>query len=179
MKKVIVTSKNPVKINATRKAFESMFPHQQFEVQGASVPSNVSNQPMTDEETLRGAVNRVNNAKEALPDADYWVGIEGGIQERGEVMDTFGWMVIANKDRQVETRSSSFPLPPKVAEGVRSGKELGLVIDEFFKKHNSKQGSGAIGSLTEDKMTRTDLYVQPLVFALIPFLKKELFVDEL
>jgi hypothetical protein len=32
---------------------------------------------MGDEETLRGAVNRVNNARKLRPDADYYWGMEG------------------------------------------------------------------------------------------------------
>ncbi len=34
--------------------------------------------PMSDAETLMGATNRANNAKKEVPDADYWVGLEGG-----------------------------------------------------------------------------------------------------
>lgn len=174
MKKIIVASKNPVKINAAKQAFESIFPEQNFEVEGISVLSNVPDQPMTDEETLNGAINRAHNAKSTIPKADFWVGIEGGVQDRGSVMDTFGWMVVLNEQDQSEARSSSFPLPPYIAEQVRKGRELGHVNDEFFKKHNSKRGSGAVGTLTDDRVTRTDLYLQPLKLALIPFLKADL-----
>lgn len=52
MKKVIVASKNPVKINATQSAFEKMFPDEEFSFEGISVPSGVSDQPMSEDETL-------------------------------------------------------------------------------------------------------------------------------
>ena len=52
MKKVIIGSKNPVKINATKLAFEQMFPEQIFEFNGVNVSSNVDDQPSTDSETL-------------------------------------------------------------------------------------------------------------------------------
>ena len=45
MKKVIITSKNPVKINATKKAFENVF-NDRFEFEGVSADSLVSDQPM-------------------------------------------------------------------------------------------------------------------------------------
>ncbi len=43
------------------------------------VPSDVADQPLSDEETLEGAINRVENAKTAYPNADLWMGIEGGV----------------------------------------------------------------------------------------------------
>ena len=41
MKKVIIASKNPVKINATKKAFEEVF-NDHFEYEGVSADSLVS-----------------------------------------------------------------------------------------------------------------------------------------
>lgn len=177
MKKIVVSSKNPVKINATQKAFEQVFPDEKFEVIGMQVPSFVSDQPMSDEETLEGAINRAENVKLAYKNADFWVGIEGGIETDGVHMDAFGWIVILSPKRYGQARSCTFPLPPYVAQAVLAGKELGHVNDEFFKMHNSKQGSGAVGSLTDNLVTRMDLYVQPLMLALIPFLQHHMFND--
>jgi len=177
MKKVIIASKNPVKINATQKAFERVFPAENFEFIGMQVPSFVSNQPMSDEETLEGAINRAENAKLARKDADFWVGIEGGIKTDGIDMDAFGWMIVLSEKRFGQARSCSFPLPPYVARAVNAGQELGHVNDAFFKMHNSKQGGGAVGSLTNNLVTRMDLYVQPLILALIPFMQENLFED--
>ncbi len=175
MKKVIIASKNPVKINAVKKAFENVFPMENFEFIGTQVPSFVSDQPMSDEETLEGAINRAENAKLARKDAHYWVGIEGGIETNGIDMDAFGWMIILSEKQVGQARSCTFPLPPYVARAVNTGQELGHVNDAFFKMHNSKQGGGAVGSLTNNLVTRTDLYVQPLILALIPFMQEELF----
>ncbi|KAJ6443472.1 NTPase [Purpureocillium lavendulum] len=78
---VIVSSKNPVKIGAARQGFAQMFPGAGFDIRGLSVPSGVPDQPFSDQETLDGATNRANNARAAAPDADYWVGIEGGVDD--------------------------------------------------------------------------------------------------
>ena len=40
MKKVIIASKNPVKINATKKAFEEVF-NEHFEFEGVSVGTHI------------------------------------------------------------------------------------------------------------------------------------------
>jgi len=177
MKKVIIASKNPVKVNATKRAFESVFPAENFEFIGLQVPSFVSDQPMSDEETLEGAINRAENAKLARKEADFWVGIEGGIETNGIDMDAFGWMIILSGSQVGQARSCTFPLPPYVAKAVIAGQELGHVNDAFFKMHNSKQGGGAVGSLTNNLVTRMDLYVQPLILALIPFRQADLFEE--
>ncbi|GAL38019.1 inosine/xanthosine triphosphatase [Vibrio maritimus] len=93
MKKVVIASLNPAKINAVKSAFESAFPNQSFEFEGVSVPSGVADQPMDNEETHRGAVNRVNNAKQSKQGGDYYVGIEAGLDGGC----TFAWMVIESQ----------------------------------------------------------------------------------
>lgn len=49
--KVAVGSENPVKIQAVAEAFEKVWPKKKFEVIGTKVPSGVSDQPMSDEES--------------------------------------------------------------------------------------------------------------------------------
>lgn len=44
--KIVVASKNPVKIKATLGGFEKMFPDVVFETEGVSVSSGVSEQPL-------------------------------------------------------------------------------------------------------------------------------------
>ena len=89
MKKIVVASKNPVKINAVRDAFEKMFPNEVFNMEGISVSSGVSDQPISDTETLQGALNRAGNAEKENLHADFWVGIEGGIEEKNSEMEAF------------------------------------------------------------------------------------------
>ncbi len=81
MAKIIVASTNPVKIDTTKQGFAQMFPHLSLQVDGISAPSNVSNQPLSERETLTGARNRAKNASKLAPHADYWVGIEDGLKQ--------------------------------------------------------------------------------------------------
>lgn len=172
--KVIVASKNPAKIEAVRTAFLQAFPTTIL-VEGVSVPSGVSDQPMSDEETRRGALNRAMHAKTLLPDADFWVGIEGGISAVEEGMEAFGWMAILDAHQKSISRSASFLLPPQIAQQIASGHELGPAMDVLFKEKNSKMKGGAVGLLSNGLVSRPQLYEQPLLLALIPFLQKELF----
>jgi non-canonical (house-cleaning) NTP pyrophosphatase len=83
MKTIIVASRNPVKVRAAREGFARIFPGEEFSLGEVSVPSGVADQPFTSLETLQGAYNRALAAREAVPGADYWVGIEGGVEAFG------------------------------------------------------------------------------------------------
>ncbi len=173
---IIVASKNPVKINATREGFMKMFPTELCEVDSIDIASGVSHQPNGDDETFAGAKQRVEAASQARPDADFWVGIEGGIQEHGEGMQTIGWIVIKGPDgKWGKGKTATFFLPHRVAELVRGGKELGDANDIVFHRTNSKQADGSIGLLTGNLITRTSYYIDAVVMALIPFKNTELY----
>jgi len=168
--KVVVTSHNPVKIAAAREAFLSQFPTREIQLIPLAVESGVPDQPMSDEETRQGARNRVANARLKNPDADYWVGLEGGLDFFDGRLMAFAWMVIAAGNDQIsEIRSVTLPLPPEVQALVSEGLELGEANDRVFSTLNSKQGGGAFGLLTDGLMTREGIYTQTLILALIPF----------
>jgi len=168
--RVVVASHNPVKINAVRKAFGLQFPGGAIDILPVSVPSGVAEQPMSDAETLRGARTRVENARAAEPGADYWVGLEGGLDTfEGDLM-AFAWMAVGGPGGRVgEARSPTLPLPPEVQRLIREGHELGEANDRVFSTVNSKQGGGAYGLLTNGLYTRESVYTQALVLALVPF----------
>ena len=120
-----------------------------------------------------GARNRAQNASEAAADADYWVGMEGGIEVIDGQLMAFAWMVVRNRDGRVsEARSVTLPLPPAVRELVESGLELGDANDRVFATVNSKQGGGAYGLLTAGRYTRESVYEQTLLIALTPFVNE-------
>ncbi|MBZ0285478.1 MAG: inosine/xanthosine triphosphatase [Anaerolineae bacterium] len=174
MKHIIVASTNPVKITAARLGFLQMFPDETFAARGVSVPSGVSHQPMTDEETLEGALIRTRNAQQANPDADYYVGIEGGVEEKHGELLAFAWIVVQAGDQTGLGRTGAFVLPREIAALVRQGVELGEADDRVFGRSNSKQQNGAVGILTGDVIDRTTYYVHAVALALIPFKNPQL-----
>ncbi len=174
-KRVVVASNNPVKIEAARRAFEAMFKDQPFTFEGVSVPSGVSIQPMTDAETLQGAQNRAGQAAALVPDAHFWVGIEGGIEDTPQAMHAFAWMAVHSPRRTSHARTATFTLPESVATLVRQGVELGVADDMVFGRENSKQSNGAVGLLTHDVIDRAAYYEHALILALIPFFREDLY----
>ncbi len=119
MPRLIIASTNPVKVQAATYGFRRMFPDQALETLSITVESGVSPQPRSDIETLTGARNRAANAQQAVPDADYWIGIEGGIEDTGADLLAFAWIVVRSRDRRGEGRTGTFYLPRAVASLVR------------------------------------------------------------
>ena len=178
MKTIVLASTNPVKARAALRGFESIFPGETFNVQTVSVPSGVSEQPMTDAETLQGACNRCGDAARRIPDADYWVGIEGGVEEKDGELLAFAWVVVRSANMQGKGRTGTFVLPGRVAELVHSGLELGEADDIVFTRSNSKQENGAVGLLTGNVIDRCGLYAHAVMLALIPFRNVELYARQ-
>lgn len=174
MKTVIIASHNPVKIRATANGFRTML-GEDFRVAPVAVASGVRDQPLSDEETLRGALNRTERAAAIAPDADYWVGIEGGLEASGDKMAAFAWVTVSSRTATGRARTASFILPAQVVALVREGKELGEADDIVFGRENSKQENGAVGILTADVIDRVKLYEQAVILALIPFKNPHLY----
>lgn len=171
--KIVIASGNPVKIQAVEQGFKAYF--NDIEIESVQADSGVSDQPLTDSETLLGARNRATEARKKISDADFWVGIEGGVQAEDSGLTAFAWIVIFGAGKKGEARTATFFLPKKVGHLVAGGLELGTANDLVFNESNSKQKSGAVGLLTRDVVDRTELYRQAVVLALIPFVNNGLY----
>lgn len=178
--KVVIASKNPAKVKAVEMAYGRMFPGVIFNFESILVPSGVSEQPMTDDETFAGALYRAQRARQEVLDGGYWVGIEGGLEEIGDELHAFAWIVLFGANGLMgKSRTSTFVIPEAVAELVRDGKELGEADDIVFGQENSKQGIGAVGLLTHGVMDRPQYYAEAVVMSLIPFKNPELYPPEI
>jgi inosine/xanthosine triphosphatase len=175
--KILVGSKNPVKIASVEEAFSNYFTN--ISADGIGVDSGVSNQPINDE-TYAGAQNRAKRLKEINDSqnlgADFFVGIEGGITKQFGRWFAFGCFCIIDKNNFIGFGNSPyFELPDIIVEKLLNGMELGDVMDEILNEQNTKQKHGAIGFFTNGVMNRKELYVEGLKVAVIPFLHKDLF----
>ncbi|MDR0807034.1 MAG: inosine/xanthosine triphosphatase [Enterobacteriaceae bacterium] len=162
---VIAATTNPAKINAIHFAFTDLFGTDNFRIESVEVSSGVANQPIGDKETRTGARNRVMSARQVRPEADFWIGIEAGIDDDM----TFAWIVIENNHCRGEARSASLMLPPVIVQKLYEGKELGDEMAALTGISNIKQQGGAIGLFTNGKLSRTSVYHQALLLAFAPF----------
>lgn len=114
-------------------------------------------------------------AREASPEADAWVGIEGGVDDLGDDLIAFAWIVVLSPSAIGRARTGAFYLPQAVADLVREGFELGHADDRVFGTTNSKQEAGAVGLLTGGVIDREALYRHAVALALIPHVNAALY----
>jgi inosine/xanthosine triphosphatase len=179
---MVVGSKNPVKIGAVRAVMERVAAQGLMPgvaaatVEGREVESGVSDQPIGDEETRRGALSRAQAVLRQAPGAHYGVGLEGGILKlEGEIF-TCAWCVIVDRRGNVSAGSGLvMPLPPPIVRDLEAGYELGDATDRLFAVNNSKHAGGALGLLSKGLRSRQDAYEGIFTYALAKFLDPALY----
>lgn len=171
---ISVGSTNPTKIQPVSDVFSHHF--KDCKVRGVSVPSGVSEQPMDIDEMYKGALNRAINALQAVKDADYGVGIEGGIHKQ-----SFGWfehsiVVIVNKKREIGIGASGgLVLPEIIMDSIHKGKNLEEAIDSHFNTNKIGEGMGMFGIFTKGVVTRSEGVRHGVAFALGRFLHSHVY----
>jgi len=155
--KITAGTTNKAKVQAIYNVFSDMTDGNIITVR---VPSNVSEQPFTDEETISGAINRARNAlKEA--GGDIGIGLEGGVCESpyGLLLCNWGALVRANKiDEPIIAGGARILLPEEIAIRLRNGEELGPVMDDYCQKENIRSNEGAIGIFTNGIVDREKMF---------------------
>ncbi len=175
IRKVIVGSANPAKVGAVREALEKLWPEAKFS--GVEVESGVSKQPMSDEETLRGARNRARAVLTAT-DADVAVGLEGGAMETKEGMMNVVWCVILIRDGppaggESFSGGSHFLLPKGWSEKLKAGQEISDILEEMTGDRDLHKKGGMIGLLTKNLTSRRAEYAQLVRLATIKLMHPE------
>ena len=181
--RIALGTKNKTKQEAVELGFKAAqrWAPAELSLEAFTVPSGVSVQPMTDEETRRGALIRALRAREKwcwehrdASGPDFALGVEGGCAEGydGE-LTCFAWVCVVPRDEHTApsfARSAVFALPPAMAALVRGGMELGLADDQVSGRQGSKHKDGAVGLVTQGAITRATYYATAVTLALAPFL---------
>lgn len=175
--KVAIGTKNPVKIAAVEEAFHKVWPEKEFGFIGVEVASGVSDQPMSDEESITGATNRAKMALEK-EGAGFGVGLEGGLQKIGDRWFDCGWIVVLdNKDNKGVGASIKMEVPLKMMKHIHEGIELGKVVDIVFQVENSKHSQGHFGLMTGGTISRKEGYRDGVIAALAAFINPDIFEE--
>lgn len=153
---IVIGSTNKAKVKAIEQVFSDCH------VISLQAPSNVSRQPFTDEETRRGAINRaifsqqaVNNKKDTVG-----IGLEGGVMELGNQLYLCNWGALALPNGQIIDASGvRILLPNYVTSQLKADQELGEIMAQLTKDRNVSQQSGAVGVLTNNLLTREEMYI--------------------
>ncbi|MDZ5783410.1 DUF84 family protein [Marinococcus luteus] len=150
MKKVMVGSKNAVKVAAVRQVLSP-----DFSVAGMSAASGVNDQPFSDQETREGAVNRSWHAQKY---ADIGIGLEGGVQPEGKDIYLCSWGALTDGTAVWTAGGARILLPERIAVMLHNGVELKTAVDHYTQLENVHQNEGAIGILTAGQVDRTALF---------------------
>lgn len=153
--RIAVGTTNKAKLEAIRNIFSDS-----VEIIPCKVPSNVREQPFSDEETIQGAINRAKNALVEV-DADLAIGLEGGVTETpiGLMLCNWGALVVREKmNKPYVAGGARIVLPDDISNRLRNGEELGPVMDDFCQQKNIRSHEGAIGIFTNGQVNRVEMF---------------------
>src|SRR3989344_3842541 len=166
--KIIVGSKNTVKVAAVKEVLADYKNFAGYEVEGIEIDSAVSDQPKSLEETIHGAIHR---SRVAFNNCIYSFGIESGLMKvpytKTGMMDFCACAIFDGINFHLGL-SSAFELPLRISSMIQ---EDNLTLNEAFYRcglsSDPKVGSsdGAIGFLTQNKVTRKDYTKQAVHMA--------------
>lgn len=152
--KLIVGSLNRTKINAVKNIFPNA------SVIGVDVPSQVSAQPIGDDETRQGAINRAVAANE-IETGVCGIGLEGGVMVIEEELYVCNWGALVTEQGKLYTASGArIRLPNQFKSEISSGKELSEVMDSYTQKENIRFHEGAVGIFTNGHLLREEMFAQ-------------------
>jgi len=156
--KIKLASQNPVKLEALREILQD-YPHlKNAEIVAVESLSEVSEQPKSLEETIRGATNRARNAYSGC---DYSFGIESGLMEVPYIFD--------GKEYHLGL-SSAWEAPKRVTEYmIEDGLDMNDAAYKAGLTENPKVGAaeGLVGIVTGGRLTRKEYTKEAIRTALI------------
>eukprot|EP00547_Thalassionema_nitzschioides_P016156 CAMPEP_0194239996 /NCGR_PEP_ID=MMETSP0158-20130606/6296_1 /TAXON_ID=33649 /ORGANISM="Thalassionema nitzschioides, Strain L26-B" /LENGTH=226 /DNA_ID=CAMNT_0038974591 /DNA_START=50 /DNA_END=730 /DNA_ORIENTATION=- len=190
--KILIASGSVAKINAVKLGVTELL----YNTKNASLviepilhlKSGVSDQPMSDAETIAGARNRLLQITSQMmyeKNAEFAISIEGGLEtnkhdSQQNYLQCFAWVCLKHRDSEdfiSETRTSTFVLPDVISRAIIEDKEeLGVAQDRYFSQFDKqdlglgKGEAGTIGPLTLGAVSRSQYYAPAVTFAFIPFL---------
>ena len=176
--KVLIGTNNQGKVEGAKQAFEKFY--KDVKVEGITVSSDVSDEPVNDE-IYMGASNRVNNlikySKENNIDVDFYVGVESGITNQLGKWCIIQIAVVKDKSGYESFGTGpAFPVPEKYVDEIINT-DLGILMDKIFKGNGLKNEKGGIAHLTNDVITRYDLTREAIIMALTEFINGDIWKD--
>lgn len=185
---IAVGSTRRPKLNAVIEAAREIAPFfgegAVLDVAGYEVESGVSHTPSSREELMQGARQRAEALQDSLhaqgKHADFFVGLEGGLDVASEngVQRVFleSWAYVSDGHGGHFGCSGSIELPEALAHDVLSrGTELSMAIDRFAGAVGIRDGQGAWGVLSRNRISRQESFRLAVVTAFAPFYNAKMY----
>ena len=165
MNKIILASASRIKLNVVQNVIGALGNAGEFEIIPVALEKEgrETNGEVELEEQLSNALNE---CRKQYPDASYYISMEGGVAERKDGLHELAMVLASKGDSNAVVRSDavSFPIPEKIAVKVRAGMPFAQAVEAVeavTSVFGIKEGGGFIGMLTNNIVTKEDLYFQP------------------
>ncbi len=130
-----------------------------------NVSSDISEQPLSEEETIQGAKNRAKNSFLIDQTVDMSFGMEGGLSKIDGIYYLVCVTAIYTKDGSYYLGiSSKLPLPKDVSEKIDKGEEFGVLVREY---QQTLSKDSDLYFLVEKLIDRKDLFKESIQNALL------------
>ena len=169
---VAIGSTNRAKVQALKEILTDSSIFSKAELISIETSSEVSDQPLSFQETILGAKNRATNAFHKCKSCTYGFGIESGLMEVSEVSTGFLHVSICSiydGKNYYTGLSSGFELPSQILNLLLEQKmDLSKACLYSGISHNTEIGSteGLVGILSKGKMDRKDYSKQCITTAI-------------
>lgn len=170
--KILVGTTSEQKIEIVKNILKSK--NIDAEIIPVEVNSDIVEQPLDEETTIQGSINRALNAIEQNKEAnyDFSIGLEGGLVSINDNFNLVCAVSIINKNRNIFTGiSRKIPLPQKVSERVQNGEQFGIVIREFEREVSGQDN--ATQDLVKELINRTKSFSEASEKALMKYENKK------
>eukprot|EP00029_Vermamoeba_vermiformis_P010176 TRINITY_DN5299_c0_g2_i1.p1 TRINITY_DN5299_c0_g2~~TRINITY_DN5299_c0_g2_i1.p1 ORF type:complete len:192 (-),score=36.72 TRINITY_DN5299_c0_g2_i1:166-720(-) len=170
---IVLASQSKLKKEVVQKFFNQHLPpttKKQFHFIAA--PSNINEQPIGYTETIKGAQNRLKNAKKEFKgEYDYFVTIENGIipittENNEEIWLDVGWVLLEEKGgAQYSASSAGVPFPKEFVDQAKKAGFDKNTVGSFLAKAYNCNGTDPHLFLTNSMISRTTMLEQALLVA--------------
>ncbi len=153
---VAVGSKTGVKVKSTQNALEK----ENVIIMPCPARSKVQDQPLTEEETKLGALNRAKDCL-AKTDAEIAFGLESGVFFKDDEVYLCNWGVLIDRnDKMFVTNSPNILLPKEFRDDLLSGKPLKDIIHDFTGMETEDNNTCAIALFTNHSFSREKQFTE-------------------
>ena len=136
--KIVIGSTSTPKISAVREVFGDFFREENIEIIALEVDSGVNKTPFSVEECILGGRNRIKKCQQQISDADYYIGIEGGILKTAEFLFLAPWAVIFKRSTKKESVGSGALVPLRTEFFSELGPKVEISDTMHHKMFDSK-----------------------------------------
>ena len=170
---IVVCSKNIAKNNAVNNVVKDFFNN--YEIKSLETKSNVSETPMSDNEGIKGCINRINDAINKYSNGDIYIAMEGILNKNNYGTYLCGWTVIYDKKTNEYNYgcSAQIKVPDEIIKDLDNDTRLSKKVAEYTNSTDEIVSEiGTNGMLTNGCYTRTDEFTDSILCAISSKYKK-------